>query len=96
MKIIKLVNSPLKNKRFRVYLDTGKHYDFGLHNGSTFIDHKNIIKRNNYIKRHYANKTEKYLIDNLIPSPSLFSLMILWTSPNILDNVKILNDLWNN
>ncbi len=96
MKIIKLVNSPLKNKRFRVYLDTGKYYDFGLKTGSTFIDHKNVIKRNNYIKRHYANKTEKYLIDNLIPSPSLFSLMILWTSPNISDNIKILNDLWNN
>jgi len=53
-------------------------YDFGLLSGSTYIDHKDKIKKDNYKKRHYAIKSEKLLIDDLIPSPSLFSYYILW------------------
>jgi hypothetical protein len=29
-------------------------------------------------RRHLGNKKEKYLIDHLIPSPSLFSYYLLW------------------
>ena len=50
--IIKLTDSPLKMKRFRAFMDTGKHYDFGLKGGSTYIDHKDLTKRENYRKRH--------------------------------------------
>jgi hypothetical protein len=32
----------------------------------------------NYWKRRYANNTEKESIDKLIPSPSLFSALLLW------------------
>lgn len=38
--IIKIEKSPRKHKRFRVFMSTGKHYDFGLDTGSTYIDHK--------------------------------------------------------
>jgi len=31
--IIKIENSPLKNKRFRVYLNNGSYFDFGLKDG---------------------------------------------------------------
>ena len=37
MKIIKLEDSQLKSKRFRIYLDNNKHYDFGLKTGETYI-----------------------------------------------------------
>jgi hypothetical protein len=94
--IIKIIDSPLKNKRFRVFLDNYKHFDFGLKNGSTFIDHFDKQKRLNYRKRHYGNKKEKYLIDNLIPSPALFSYYLLWgDSNNLFENIDELNKLLN-
>ena len=92
--IVKIINSPLKTKRFRVFLDNNKHYDFGLKNGNTFIDHFDEKKRLNYRKRHYGNKKEKYLIDNLIPSASLMSYYLLWgDSNNLFENIDALNKL---
>lgn len=90
--IVSIEKSPLKNKRFRVHLNNGDKYDFGLKDGQTYIDHKNKKLRENYLKRHYVN--EKKLIDNLIPSPALFSAYLLWTGPNLEDNIKQLNKLW--
>jgi len=91
-KIVKIENSPRKNKRFRVYLENNDHYDFGLDNGKTYVDHKDKIKRENYRKRHMANDTEKHLIQNFIPSPSLFSYYILWgDSTSVEENIEKLN-----
>ena len=91
-KIVKIENSPRKNKRFRVYLENDEHYDFGLDNGKTYVDHKEKIKRENYRKRHMANNTEKYLIQNFIPSPALFSYYILWgDSTSVNENIEKLN-----
>lgn len=92
--IVKIEPSPRKYKRYRVILDDNTHFDFGLKTGSTFIDHKDEVKRNNYLKRHMGNPTEKHLIDNLIPSPSLFSAYLLWNTSDIDNNIKILNQLF--
>ena len=92
--ITKIERSPRKNKRFRVILSNEKKYDFGLLGGSTYIDHKDINKRKNYISRHLGNDTESYLIENLIPSPSLFSMYLLWGfSTDIDENINYLNTL---
>lgn len=88
-KIIKLENSPLKTKRFRLYLDDGSHYDFGLFNGHTYLDHHDVNKRSAYRARHYA--MEKKFIDNLIPSAALFSYYLLWNTRSLDKNIKILN-----
>jgi hypothetical protein len=94
--IIKIEKSPVKYKRYRVFMDNGKHYDFGLDGGSTYIDHKDKIKRSAYRKRHLGNPTEKKLIENLVPSPSLFAFALLWGKyDNIKDNINLLNQLWN-
>ena len=77
MKIIDILKSPKANKRFRIIMDDGKIIDFGS-NGQAFIHHKDIKKRNGYIARHFGNTIEKNLISNLIPSPSLMSMYILW------------------
>jgi hypothetical protein len=37
---------------------------------------------------------EKQLIDNLVPSPSLFSMYLLWNTNSLQNNVKILNDMF--
>jgi hypothetical protein len=95
MKIISISESPKKNKRFRVYLDDGRYFDFGLkdYKEGTYIDHHIKQKRLNYISRHLANYNEKKLIDNLIASPALFSMMLLWgESTNIYENINILNE----
>lgn len=91
--IVKIENSPLKTKRYRITMDNGKIYDFGLKDGETYIDHKDKIKKLNYQKRHMANGKEKYLIANLIPSPALMSYYLLWTGTNLNDNINHLNKL---
>jgi hypothetical protein len=91
-KIIRLENSPVKYKRFRVILQNGDFYDFGLDTGKTYIDHHDKIKRMNYWARHLGNPTEEYRIKNFIPSASLYSSYLLWgESPNIRENIINLN-----
>jgi hypothetical protein len=87
-------DSPIKNKKYRAYIDNGKYYDFGLKGSSTYLDHKNIKMRDNYRKRHLGNKIESNLINNLIMSPSLLSYYLLWGPYTELDeNIKFLNNL---
>lgn len=94
MKIIDIKPSPRYNKRFRVLLDNGKTYDFGLKNGKTYIDHHDEKLRLNYTKRHLALKKENPFITELIPSPALFSYYLLWGSnKDIYDNIDNLNEL---
>ncbi len=96
MKIIKIEQSPKLTKRYRVILDNNSFYDFGLDDGECYLDHRDKKKRDNYLKRHMANKTEFNLITNLVPSPSLFSAYLLWNTPNLDENIKILNELFKN
>ena len=93
--IVKIEDSPLQHKRFRVWMDNGKSYDFGLKGGKTYIDHNDMKKRVAYLARHMANETEKKLIENLVPSPSLFSAYLLWGKyPTLQENAYFLNQLW--
>ena len=97
--VLELTNSPRAKKRFRILIKEGDReniYHFGLETGSTYIDNGDKAKRDAYRKRHYANKKEKELIDNLIPSPALFSYYLLWgDSPNITKNILALEKLVN-
>ena len=96
MKIIKIEESPKLTKRYRVILDNNSFYDFGLDDGECYLDHGDKKKRDNYLKRHMANKTEFNLITNLVPSPSLFSAYLLWNTPILDENILILNELFKN
>ena len=76
-------------------MDNGKKYDFGYHTGTTYIDGRSIVERNNYRARHLANATEKTLITNLVPSPALFAYYLLWgDTTNLEKNARHLNNLW--
>ena len=95
--IVSISPSKVKHKRFAIIMNTGKKYNFGLDTGSTYIDHHDKQIREAYRARHYANDTERQLIDNLIPSPSLFSWYILWGPyTNIEKHARHLNALWKN
>ena len=93
-RISKIEASPKRNKRFRVTLENGDKYDFGLLNPvhGTYIDHGNKELRYRYWARHYGNARERFLIDNLSPSASLYSAYILWgMSKSIQKNIRELN-----
>jgi hypothetical protein len=95
-KIKSIRASTKRGKRFQVTLENGDKYDFGLLNPvhGTYIDHGDQELRSRYWARHYGNAREKELIDNLIPSPSLYSAYILWgLHRNIQKNIKELNNL---
>jgi len=92
--IIKIVDSPLKNKRYRAELKDGRKIDFGLRGGFTYIDGADTLVRTNYWRRHLGNKTENRLIHDLVLSPSLLSAYVLWgQSRSIEKNVSVLNKL---
>ena len=95
--IVSISPSKVKHKRLAIIMDTGKKYNSGLDTGSTYIDHHDKKIREAYRAWHYGNDTERKLIDNLIPSPSLFSWYVLWGPyTNIEKNVRHLNALWKN
>jgi hypothetical protein len=91
VEIVELLPSKTNNKRFEITVqvdDDLYKFQFGDANGSTYIDHGDERKQEAYRRRHYANKTEKYRIDNLIPSPALFSWKLLWGDHrDLLDNL---------
>jgi hypothetical protein len=97
MKIIEIVESPRKGKRYRAIFDDGKKIDFGLKDpkDGTYLDHHDKQKRFAYWARHIKGKGERSLIDNLTRSPSLLSMALLWgKSTDLQKNIKYLNDLW--
>ena len=99
VQIMKIDRSNRLGKRFKVILNNGEVYNFGqeFSDGKhpiTFIDGASKEKRDAYIKRHLGNKTESQLINNLVPSPSLFSMYLLWNTNSLENNIKILNDMF--
>ena len=80
------------SKRF-VALYNNKKYYFGSPSGYTYIDGASDAVKENYVARHMANKVERYRIQNRIMSPALLAMMILWNTPDIRKNIKILNKM---
>ena len=99
IEIIELTKSPKDSKRFRIVLNIDgkqRHWDFGAPSGSTYIDHCDKTKRANYLKRHLANPIERERIENAIPSPALFSAILLWgNSTDLTDNIVELQQMFN-
>ncbi len=91
--IQEVIISPLKIKKYRAIMSDGSKIDFGLKGSSTFLDHHDKTKRHNYRVRHLANDREKYLIQNVIPSPALLSFYLLWNTENLEHNILYLNQL---
>ena len=92
-----IINSPVKIKKYRALMSDGSKIDFGLKGSSTYLDHKDKTKRNNYRARHLGNDRENYLIKNIIPSPSLLSYYLLWGPYSTLhQNFNYLNLLNQN
>ena len=85
-----LSKSKIKGKRFRIDMKNFDNmedhfHDFGSKSGNTFIDHKDEKKKNAWIARHSKNKNW-----NNIHSPIYFSKMLLWNTPDLKNNIKLL------
>lgn len=93
MKIVSLEKSTRENKKYKAVMDTGKEYHFGLKDSVTYIDGASKEKRDAFLARHMNNPLEKKLIENLVPSPALLSVYLLWNTPSLEKNLKILNRL---
>ena len=93
MKIVSLEKSTRENKKYKAVMDTGKEYHFGLKGSVTYIDGASKEKRDAFLARHMNNPLEKKLIENLVPSPALLSVYLLWNTPSLEKNLKILNRL---
>lgn len=65
--------------------------NFGSSTGSTFVDHGDIIKRENYLKRHAALNEDW---DNPTSAGSL-SRWILWNTDDIETNIKAFKKQFN-
>jgi hypothetical protein len=98
MKIIQIIDSPKKDKRFRAIIDDGSHLekylDFGLKNGSTYLDHHDKNKRLAYWLRHLNNPLERDRLLNLELSASVLSARLLWgRTSDLKTNLIELNKL---
>ena len=99
MKIyIKLIKSPLKNKKHRMlfYVDKGgriikvKHTDFGDSRYSDFTIHKDENRKDRYLTRHMKNEDwSKFL------TAGSLSRWVLWNKPDLKDSLEDYADRFN-
>ena len=82
-----LNRSTRKNKRYMVKTPKGKTIHFGAKGGSTYIDHGDLKKRENYIKRHKALGTENWEDPN---TAGFWSRWFLWEKENLPSAIEFL------
>lgn len=86
-----ITQSNRKDKRYMAVFENNKIINFGLKNGSTFIDHGDKNKRDAYIKRHQVNENfnDPYTAGSL-------SRFILWGPyTDINKNIKYFKNKFN-
>jgi len=86
LKCIEEINE--KNKRFKAYFTDGKTTKFGQSNPKqrTFLDHKDITLKRNYIKRHLKDlETNDYM------RAGYLSLFLLWNKETLKESMKDYN-----
>ena len=88
IKLIDIIPSTRKDKKLMAIFDIGDKIiktHFGSKFSETFLDHKNPLKKANYIKRHKALGTENY---NSPITASSLSLNILWNKPTFEESLE--------
>jgi hypothetical protein len=77
MKTYILAKSPIKGKKFRISMGD-HHHDFGSDVGKTFIDHKDVKIKKDWIARHKNDKNF-----NNKHSGIYHSRKLLWSEPTL-------------
>lgn len=86
--LLDVVNSWRKDKRYAAIFDNNPTIHFGSKNGSTYIDHKNDDKKNNYISRHKGLGSEDWTNPY---KPGTLSRYILWEYKTLPKAIKQYN-----
>lgn len=81
MPIYRLVKPTQKNKRFAVVSPEGKITNFGSAVGQTFLDHKDLAKKNAWIARH-SKLGENWGYSGR-DTAGFWSRWLLWSSDNM-------------
>jgi hypothetical protein len=84
MKLLSIVRSERKGKRYKAIFDDGTTTHFGQDGGSTFIDHQDEDKRKAYIARHSKNNEDW----SDPTTPGALARFILWERPSLREAVK--------
>jgi len=96
VQILRVEKSNVANKKYVATLDDGSRINFGSALSTTYTEGATSQKKYAYQQRHLANAVEKHRIENLIPSPALLSYYLLWNTPDLQYNVKVLNNKLKN
>ena len=90
LKVI-LSKSKRKDKKWVATMhQLGHKHNFGQKDSSTFIDHKDVQKKDNYIRRHKKNENW-----NDIHSAGFWSKNLLWNKPTISASIKDIEKRFN-
>jgi hypothetical protein len=91
MNIINIENSPLRNRRYRIYLLNGERYDVGFKKCKYYIDNGNKDLRKFYYT--VFDKNAKHICSKLIPCQLLYETFILnGATTNIIKNINFYNN----
>jgi len=82
LKLVKIVKSPNKKKKYRAYFSTGKHTDFGAAGMSDYTKHKDPERMKRYLNRHKSR--ENWRDPTTAGSLSRF---VLWNKPSFRASV---------
>jgi hypothetical protein len=89
MRFLKLSPSTRKDKRFMYeYIDEfdkKKRIHFGFKGGQTFLEHNDIKKKDNYLKRHSVNEDWTKL------NAGSLARFLLWNGKSLEKNLKEFN-----
>ena len=88
--LLEVVKSNRKNKRYMAIFSNGKKSHFRLDTGSTYIDHHDIIKRFNYLKRHGVN--EEW--DDPYKASTLSAYLLWGNHKSLKENIKEFNKVF--
>jgi hypothetical protein len=84
MKLLRVVKSPLKTKKYRAYFDNDSHTDFGASGYSDYTIHKDPERAERYRARHKKD------LETKDPTRAGFlSYYILWSSPSFEEGLRI-------
>ncbi len=91
MKLLSVVVSPLKTKKWRANFDNGTHTDFGFKGMEDYTQHGDKDRRFNYVRRHL-----KDLKTNDPTRAGFLSMFILWgKSRSIEKNIQYYKQMFH-
>ena len=92
VKLTGIVPSKKPMKKFAAVYDDGTRVDFGSRGSSTYIDHNDKKKRDNYIARHGATSAEDW---NDPKTAGALARYILWEKTSLAEAIHAFKKRFN-